>query len=74
MVRREQQRIRFGPHMGGQMCLDDRHQVRWDGDVTGTGVALGRGHREAVSGAHHGALDADDADALVGVQIDVAAP
>ena len=60
--------------MDGQVCLDDRHQVRRDGDVTGSGVALGRGHRESVLDAHHGALDADDADALVGVQVDVAAP
>ena len=35
--------------------------VRRDGDVTGTGVALGRGHPEAVTDAHHGTLDADDA-------------
>ena len=72
VVRREQQRIRFGPDVGGQVCLDDRHQVRRDGHVAGSGVALGRGHREAVRGAHHGALDADDADALVGVEVDVA--
>ena len=66
VVRREQQGVRFGPDMDGQVCLDDRHQVRRDGDVAGTGVALGRGHREAVTDAHHGALDADDALAIKG--------
>ena len=33
------------PHMGGQVCLDHRHQVRRDGHVAGTGVALGSTRR-----------------------------
>ena len=46
---RKQQGIRFVPHMDGQMLGDHRHQVRRDGDVTGTGVALGRGHHRKPS-------------------------
>jgi len=31
--------------MGGQVCLDHRHQVRRDGHVAGTGVTLGSTRR-----------------------------
>ena len=42
---REQQRVWVMPHMGGQVCLDHRHQVRRDGHVAGTGVTLGSTRR-----------------------------
>jgi len=44
-VGREQQRVWVMPHMGGQVCLDHRHQVRRDGHVAGTGVTLGSTRR-----------------------------
>jgi len=41
----EQQRVWVMPLMGGQVCLDHRHQVRRDDHVAGTGVTLGSTRR-----------------------------